>query len=118
MTSVEYASAARPVGSAYEGLARWAGVPLETVLDYARDDRLGQLVERRQYVRPLSGAEALRRLDELKYAPGSNPRLLLGEMRAMKAVWDAEEELRRCRDVHERLVELHAKKIPPWQGLI
>jgi hypothetical protein len=115
----EYASTdRRGVSSAYEGLARWAGVSLATVVDYAREDRLGELVESRQYIRPMSGAEALRRLDEKRHAPGDKPRTpatLLGELRARKAIWDAEDRAsyRHRLSARECLEIIQAKKWVP-----
>jgi hypothetical protein len=114
----EYAGLGRGVANAYEGLAKWAGVSLGTVAEHARDGRLGELVETRQHIRPLSGSEALRRLDAKRQAPGTksrSPHALIGELRALKAIWDAEEdELRRRRDPHQRLAELRTRQVPSW----
>jgi hypothetical protein len=96
---------------------------MDTVVDYARGDRLGELVESRQFTRPLSGTEALRRIEEKRHAPGTKPRsphAALGELRAMKKIWAAEaveyERQRRRRDPQDCLAEILAKQFPPWWG--
>ena len=124
MTETEYASAGRGGLTAYQGLARWAGVSLETVVEHAEDGRLGTLIESRQHVRPLSGREALRRLSEKRYAPGTGPKSadeLVGELRARRFIWDAElsdheRQLHRG-DPFWALAELRAKQVPSWWGL-
>jgi hypothetical protein len=114
---VEYASASRGL-NAYESLAKWAGVPLEVVVERAQEGRLGELVETRSHMRPLSGAEALRHIESVRREPGSppkSPHAALGELRAMRACWGAveAEEARRHRDPDWRLGEILAKRIPP-----
>src|SRR5271166_2679246 len=84
MTEIEFASDGHRGLSAYQGLAKWAGIPLEAVVDAAEKDQLGELVERRQRIRPRSGAEALRHLERVRYAPGAKPRsphAAIGELR-------------------------------------
>ena len=118
MTEIEYASATRSGLSAYAGLARWSGLPLEDVIEAAREDRLGPLVESRQFARPLSCADALRRLREKRYAPGEVPKSpaeLVGELRALRASWLVEHEVvRRQCSPEWRLGEIYAKRQPPW----
>jgi hypothetical protein len=94
---------------------------LETVVDYAQRGRLGELVESRQYIRPMSGAEALRRLDEKRHAPGAEPKSgarALGELRALRKIWEVEMAEQRRRDPQECLAEILGKRVPSWQGLI
>jgi hypothetical protein len=124
MTSkTEFASTGhRGITSPFQGLARWAGVPLDTVAEYARDGRLAELVETRQYTRPLSGAEAMRRIEENRGGPGSaQPKSgarALGELRARRTIWEAEDaeagRQGRPRDPYLRLAELRARQVPDW----
>jgi hypothetical protein len=110
----EYANADGRGLSAYEGLARHAGVAMSTVVEYAEQGRLGELVERRAYTRRLSGAEALRQINAAKYAPGTKPKSgaeAIGELRALRLVWDAEGAEADRRDPHRRLAELRAKRL-------
>lgn len=112
---VEFASTSRAL-TAYQGLAKWAGVPLQTVADHARDGRLGELVETRQHTRPLSGREALRRIEEKRNAPtAKSGARALGELRAKKVIWQAQEDAAlRSRDPYQALAEIYAKQIPDW----
>jgi hypothetical protein len=114
----EYASADQRGLSAYEGLAKQAGVTLETVVEHAEAGRLGELIESRTYRRPLSGVEALRRTNEKRHAPGTRPKsgaAALGELRAWQAIWDAEGAELRRRDPHECLTEILARRVPRWE---
>ena len=79
--------------------------------------RLGELIETRQHTRRLSGAEALRQIQSAKYPPGAKPKSaaeLVGELRAMRAIWELEDAEAEHRDPHRRLAELRAKQVPPW----
>ncbi len=114
----EYANGDQRGFSAYEGLARHAGVPLATVVEYAEQGRLGDLVESRS--RPLSGDEALRRINEKRHAPGIKPRsphAALGELRARRLIWDyeARQHEPRSRDPQECLKLILARRVPPWE---
>jgi hypothetical protein len=115
MIEVETAANGERGTTAKAGLARWAGVPLSRVDEVWGDARrVAELIESRQYVRPLTGAEALRHLYEKRYAPGDKPRTgasALGELRALKAIWAAEDQAsyrprltgRQCLEIIEAL---------------
>ena len=109
----EFANGEQRGSTAFEGLARHAGVPLATVVEYAEQGRLGELVERRSYTRPLSGADAHRRINEKRSAPGTkpprSPHAALGELRARRLIWDCEAAELRRRDPHVRLAELRRR---------
>jgi hypothetical protein len=116
MPTTEYANTRRG-SSAYQGLARWAGVSLQTVAQAAAENRLAAFIESRQHIRPLRGPEAFRRLEETRHPPGAkqrSPYQALGELRALQTIWAEEDKDRRRRDPHRRLAQLRAQQIPPW----
>lgn len=125
-TDIEFASSDRGLGGPYRSLAERTGRPLREIVELAQQDRLGELfgsngrllVEKRSHATPLSGRDALRRIEGLRYAPGTKPRspaALLGELRARKACWAIEaEEAQRQRDPYWRLGDILAKQRSPW----
>lgn len=113
----EFAGASRTAAAAYMGLAQWAGTSLANVVEHAEAGRLGELVEARSLTRPVSGAEALRVLERKRYPPGDRPKspsALIGELRAKRLIWQAEEAERGRqigrRDPFRALAELAAKR--------
>ena len=86
MARTEFASANGPgPRSALEGLAKRSGRPLSEIVDLARDDRLCELYDKRGFVgKPLTGAEASRRLEAMRQ-PGLDPGLALLRLRQRAA---------------------------------
>lgn len=118
--TVEYASQRRGIGP-YESLAQRTGLPLPRIVELATQNRLGELFDSRGHIRrPLTPAEALRQLEEIRHgrrrplSPAAAKVILRFYMRK----WDNEirERERRRRDPHYRLAELRAVQIPPWWG--
>lgn len=115
MRADEFASAGLSL-SPYAGLAARTGLPLRRVVELATQDRLGELFDARGFVgKPLTPQEALGRLYKQRYAPGEKPRSpaeALGELRALRTIWRAEERAftRRDRDPREALAALEAMR--------
>jgi hypothetical protein len=107
----EFASGCRSIASAYQSLAQWAGVPLDTVVEHAQRNALNELIETRELSGPVKGSTALRRILEMRYAPGQKPPTpaeRIGELRARRAVWEAEEA--NPRDPLLKLAELRRQR--------
>jgi hypothetical protein len=111
----EFASGARSIASAYHSLAQWAGVPLEEVASYAERGALNELVEQRELAGPVRGSTALRHIEKLRRDPSKkSPAALVGELRAQRAVWEAQEAGLRTSDPIGRLAELYRRRDGWW----
>ena len=96
---------------------------MDHIVELAGAGRLGELFDSRGHVgRPLTPAEALRRLDRIKHTPAAtrtlSPAAAKVILRHWMSKWDKEiaERERRRRDPHERLAELRRRQVPPWWG--
>lgn len=94
----EYALRQRAQLGPYKGIARATGYSLDYVLRAVVEKRLGEVLftEDGHHVdRPLTPAQALHRLEEQRYAPGTEPPTpaqMIGELNARRAIWEAEVE--------------------------
>jgi hypothetical protein len=106
--------------SAYEGLAIRTGFSLRHIAKLAEENRLNELFADRGELRgaPLTGAEALRRLEQRKnpagtgLSPGAASVILRHYMNRMDAQIEARERDGRL-EAYERLGEIDARKNPP-----
>ncbi len=122
--TAEYASGTRSSRKAFESLAARSGLPLHQIVALAEENRLNELFDEYGHIgRPLTPAEALRRLDAKRYGPGDekppSPAAALGHLRARMAEWDAEaaaHERAASANSHRRLGEIRAAEIPSWWG--
>jgi hypothetical protein len=80
MPRTEFAGHVSNVRSAYEGLSRQLGVPLETVVQFAEERRLNDLFDYETREAPAETGST-----------GLNPNRVLGVINALEVIWAAQE---------------------------